>query len=527
MTRPKPVVLIILDGWGINPQKEANAIALADPPFYNHLLQTYAHTTLSASGEDVGLPEGQMGNSEVGHMNMGAGRIIYQDFTRINKAISDRSFYQNAELLTGMSLQEGQTLHLMGLLSDGGVHSHIDHLMALLEMARAKKVQSLVVHPFLDGRDTPPKSALLYLKQLEEALRKGSRAVSASPLFPHSQTASWRMGTVMGRYYAMDRDHRWDRVEKAYRALVAGEGTRVASLFDALEKSFEAGITDEFVSPIVICDKTPVGRIRDHDRILFYNFRADRARQLTRAFIEEGFAAFKREKRVSISSFVTLTQYDKAFSCPSAFSPINLSNMLGEVISKNGLKQCRIAETEKYAHVTYFFNGGREDPFDGEERTLIPSPKDVATYDQKPEMSADEVAETARQQIETGQFDLIVMNFANPDMVGHSGNLKAAIEAVRVIDRCLEKVIGATQRAGGAALITADHGNLEQMVDDTGAPHTAHTTLPVPLIFIPSDKESDPRTVRHGIHANIAPTLLDLLEIPKPKEMDQESLLKK
>lgn len=521
MAVPKPLLLIILDGWGINPRSEGNAIALANPPFYQHLLATYPNTFLSASGCDVGLPEGQMGNSEVGHMNIGAGRIVYQDLTRINKAISDGSFQTNEILLKGMTGKG--TLHLIGLLSDGGVHSHIDHLMAFLEIARVNNVQSLVVHPFLDGRDTPPLRSRVYLKKLQDALNDCP---------PH---ANWRIGTVMGRYYAMDRDARWDRVQKAYNALVLGEGRyadcgiKNTSVIDAVEKSFTEGKTDEFVLPIVLCkDNTPVGKIEEGDRIIFFNFRADRARQLTRALTQTAFDSFKRTTFPLLSSFTTLTQYDAAFDLPSIFTPVNLTHLLAEELSLKGLLQCRIAETEKYAHVTYFFNGGREAPYEGEERILIPSPRDVATYDQRPAMSAHEVAETVVRQIKSGRFDFIVVNFANPDMVGHSGNLKAAMEAVCVIDSCLDKVIGATLLAGGLALITADHGNLEQMIDyETNEPHTAHTTLPVPLIMVTANEKLCSVTLRPGIHANLAPTILEILEIPIPTEMDQNSLLVK
>jgi 2,3-bisphosphoglycerate-independent phosphoglycerate mutase len=527
MAVPKPLLLIILDGWGINPQRKGNAIALANPPFYQHLLSTYPNTTLSASGCDVGLPEGQMGNSEVGHMNIGAGRIVYQDLTRINKAIADHSFHANETLRKGMAggsgaspINEG-TLHLIGLLSDGGVHSHIDHLMALLEIARKNNVQSLVVHPFLDGRDTAPKSSIVYLKKLQHALN------NCPP------NANWRIGTVMGRYYAMDRDARWDRVQKAYNALVLGEGIKNTLVIDAVKKSFTEGKTDEFVLPIVLCkDNTPVGKIEEGDRVIFFNFRADRARQLTRALTQIAFDSFKRTTFPLLASFTTLTEYDSAFGLPSIFAPVNLTHLLAEELSLKGLLQCRIAETEKYAHVTYFFNGGRETPYAGEERILIPSPRDVATYDQRPAMSAHEVAETVVRQIQRrdnardGRFDFIVVNFANPDMVGHSGNLKASMEAVCVIDSCLEKVIGATLLAGGLALITADHGNLEQMIDyETNEPHTAHTTLPVPLIMVTANEKMRARNLRPGIHANIAPTILEILEIPIPTEMDQNSLL--
>ncbi|MBI3358909.1 MAG: 2,3-bisphosphoglycerate-independent phosphoglycerate mutase, partial [Nitrospirae bacterium] len=408
------------------------------------------------------------------------------------------------------------TLHLMGLLSDGGVHSHIDHLMVLLEIARIQKVRSLVVHPFLDGRDTHPMRSIVYLTKLINALEN------------RPDGTNWRIGTVMGRYYAMDRDSRWDRIKKAYDAIVLGEGVRDTSVVDAVERSFSEGKTDEFVLPIVICENDcPVGKIEKGDRVIFFNFRADRARQLTRAITQPVFDSFgdgviNRAPKI----FVTLTEYDRALGLPSIFPPVNLTHLLGEVLSQRGLLQCRIAETEKYAHVTYFFNGGREAPFEGEERILIPSPRDVATYDQNPAMSAHAVAEAVVRQIKSGRFDFILINFANPDMVGHSGNLEAAMEAVRIIDGCLEKVVGEILLTGGLSLITADHGNLEQMMDyETGAPHTAHTTLPVPLIMVAADEKIRALSLRSGIHANIAPTILELLGIPIPPEMNQASLL--
>jgi 2,3-bisphosphoglycerate-independent phosphoglycerate mutase len=459
-----------------------------------------------------------MGNSEVGHLNIGAGRIVYQELTRINKALSDGSFFTNPVLQAAFAAaeREGSTLHLLGLLSDGGVHSHIDHLFALLEMAKRKGLRRLRVHPFLDGRDTPPQSALRYIQALERALLE-----KAPP------EGDWKIATVIGRYYAMDRDKRWDRTEKAYQAIVLGKGTPEISATAAVEKSYAAGITDEFVKPVVIIENgEPVGRMEDRDSVLFFNFRADRARQLTRALTEKDFSAFPRERVPKLSSYVTLTRYDETFPFPAAFEPTPLDQILAEVLSERGLRQLRIAETEKYAHVTYFFNGGRETPFEGEERVLIPSPREVATYDQKPQMSAFEVTEEVVRRIETGRFDFIVINFANPDMVGHSGILKAAIQAVEVIDRCLEKIVTTTLRAGGAVLITSDHGNLEQMVDyQTGEPHTAHTTLPVPFILIAEGKEKV--LLRSGVHADIAPTILDLMGIPKPAQMDRTSLIQR
>lgn len=512
--RPKPVVLIILDGWGINPRTDANAIALVDPPFYRSLLERYPNTYIEASGEAVGLPDQQMGNSEVGHLNIGAGRIVYQDFTRINKAIAGGAFFTNPALNAGLDAakERESALHLMGLLSDGGVHSHIDHLTALLEMARKKPLRSVRVHPFLDGRDTSPQSALRYIDQLEEVLREKRPA-----------GADWKIATVMGRYYAMDRDKRWDRTQKAYQAIVEGKGIEDVSARAAVEKSYAAQITDEFVKPGVLVDQgKPVGKVQDGDSVLFFNFRADRARQLSRAMTQKDFTGFRREVFPQLAAFMTMTRYDETLDLPAAFEPVSLEQILAEVISRRGLHQLRIAETEKYAHVTYFFNGGRETPFEGEERILIPSPKEVATYDQKPQMSAYEVTDEVVRQIESGRFDLVVLNFANPDMVGHSGVLKAAMQAVEVIDRCLERIVDKTLAAGGVVLITADHGNLEQMVDyQTGEPHTAHTTLPVPFILVSPEKVR----LRPGIHADIAPTILDLMQIPKPPQMDHDSLI--
>ena len=512
MTRPKPVVLIILDGWGVNPRHEGNALAQARLPFYRSILDRYPHTTLNASGEAVGLPDAQMGNSEVGHLNIGAGRIVYQDFTRINKAIEEGAFFSNPVLKMAASAARSNdsALHLMGLLSDGGVHSHIDHLVALLELARREDVKTVFVHAFLDGRDTPPQSALIYVRALErEIARVGLGAVA----------------TVTGRYYAMDRDKRWDRVKMAYDAIVLGRGKFADSAEAAIRKSYDNKVTDEFVLPTVIeKDGSPVGIPKAKDAVIFFNFRADRARQLTRAITQKEFSGFPRERIPDLSRFITMTSYDETFTLPVAFGPVRLENILGEVISNLGLRQLRIAETEKYAHVTYFFNGGKEKVYPGEDRVLIPSPKEVATYDQKPQMSAPEVTSEVVRRIETGTYDFIVLNYANPDMVGHSGNLPAAIAAAETVDHCLELVAGAVLKAGGAVLITADHGNIEQMIDyETGAPHTAHTTNPVPLILISNRK--DIALKKGGIHADLSPTILDLMEIAKPKEMDRFSLI--
>jgi 2,3-bisphosphoglycerate-independent phosphoglycerate mutase len=512
-TTVKPVALIILDGWGVSQRRDANAVALARLPFYTSLLRDHSHTLLSASGEDTGLPDNQMGNSEVGHMNMGAGRIVYQDFTRINRAIRDGSFAKNPVLTEVLhkTRSTGGRLHLLGLLSDGGVHSHLSHLEALLKLVKAEGRPPVFVHAFLDGRDTPPQSGLGYVKTAEAFMRRLGVGTIA---------------TVMGRYYAMDRDQRWDRIAKAYAALVAGVGARRKSAEEAVTASYDAKVTDEFVVPAVIVDQheNPVGNIDDDDGVIFYNFRADRARELTRALTDPGFQAFPRKTVRKLAAFATMTSYDETFTHPTAFPPSRLTHILPEIISERGLKQLRIAETEKYAHVTYFFNGGNEKTYPGEDRVLIPSPRDVATYDQKPQMSAREVADEAVRRIESGRYSLIVLNFANPDMVGHTGILPAAIQAAEVIDECLNKVVSAVRRIGGAVVLTADHGNLEQMVDyATGQPHTAHTLNPVPCIIV-DDKQHAMRA--SGILADIAPTILHLMGIPQPPEMTGESLIK-
>jgi 2,3-bisphosphoglycerate-independent phosphoglycerate mutase len=509
---PKPVALIILDGWGENRISEANAIAQAHLPFYRLLLKKYPHTLLSASGEDTGLPDNQMGNSEVGHMNIGAGRIVYQDFTRITRSIRDGSFASNPvfQEVIRKTRAAGGRLHLLGLLSDGGVHSHITHLYALLAMAKSADLP-VFVHAFLDGRDTPPQSGLGYIRDAEskmQVLRVGAIA------------------TVMGRFYAMDRDTRWDRIAKAYAAMVEGSGERHASAEEAVTKSYAAKITDEFVLPAVIIgnDSLPVGAIRDGDGVIFYNFRADRARELTRALTEADFDGFPRRIVPKLSAFATMTSYDESFAHPAAFGTMRLTRILPEIVSELGLNQLRIAETEKYAHVTYFFNGGDEKTYPGEDRVLIPSPRDVTTYDLKPQMSAHKVTEEAVRRIKSGKYSLIVLNFANPDMVGHTGILKAAIQAAEVIDDCLKQVVSAMQAQGGTCVITADHGNLEQMVDyATGEPHTAHTLNPVPCIIV----DEYPHALRSsGVLADIAPTILTLMGIRQPVEMSGVSLIK-
>lgn len=508
--RKKPVVLMILDGWGYNPNCDNNAACMANTPVLDSLLEKYPNTLIGASGQDVGLPDGQMGNSEVGHLNLGAGRIVYQDLTRISLAIEDGSLFENRVLTTALDKLKttGGKLHLMGLLSDGGVHSHNSHLYALVEMANRAGIADICIHPFLDGRDTPPKSGGGYLQQLEQEL---------------DRIGNGRICTVTGRFYAMDRDTRWDRVERAYRAMTEGEGLKVVSSAEAIESAYGADQTDEFVEPRVICHNgKPLGTVDDGDAILFFNFRADRAREITRAFTEKNFDGFSRQKEPELSEFVCLTEYDETFDLPIAFPSEELNNILGQVVADAGRKQLRIAETEKYAHVTFFFNGGSEEPFAGEERVLIPSPKEVTTYDQKPAMSAPEVTEEVVRQIESGKHDLIVLNFANPDMVGHTGILDAAIAAMETIDRSVGQVVEAVQAAGGCLLITADHGNCEQMVDASGQPHTAHSTNPVALLLIGAD---DGVGLKQGILADIAPTLLELLHLEKPMEMTGASLL--
>lgn len=506
----KPLILIILDGWGVNPKSEGNAIALARTPVYDALLRDYPHTTLDASGESVGLPEGQMGNSEVGHLNIGAGRVVYQDLTRIDHAIRSGDFYRNPVLLDCMRKAKASSgrLHLMGLLSDGGVHSHIDHLYALLDMAGREGVREVYIHAFLDGRDTPPQSGIGYLRFLQNYLK---------------DKGIGKIATVSGRYYAMDRDNRWERVEKAYNAIVAGEGIKASDPVAALKKSYGEGITDEFVIPTVICDPAgkPVGAIRDGDTVFFFNFRADRAREMTAALTRSEFDKFPRKIFPAIAGFASMKLYDDKMPLPSAFNTGKLENIFGEIISKKGLKQFRIAETEKYAHVTYFFNGGEERPFPGEDRLLIPSPKDVATYDQKPEMSAYQLTEELERRIRSGEYGFILVNYANPDMVGHTGVLEAAIRAVEVIDECLGRVLSAVQEINGIAVITSDHGDIEQMIEyDTGKPHTAHTTNLVPFIITQKGLR-----LRSGIFADIAPTLLELMGIEKPSEMTGTSLI--
>lgn len=505
----KPVILIVLDGWGLSDYPTYDATAKADIPFYRKLMLDYPHTVLETSGESVGLPEGQMGNSEVGHLNLGAGRVVYQDYVKINKAIKDGSFFENAVLNTAMdtSILKNGALHLLGLVSDGGVHSHINHLFALIELALRKGVDRIFIHAFMDGRDTPPRSGLRYIRQLEEFLRDKPSA---------------HIATVTGRYWAMDRDRQWQRVEKAYRALLYGEGIKADSAGEAVEKSYSRNETDEFIKPSVIFNgNEPVGRIEDNDAVIFFNFRADRAREITMALTDDDFTGFERFTSPKVSAYVTMTLYDERFSFPVVFPPVRLTGILGEVLSDHNMKQLRIAETEKYAHVTYFFNGGEEKPFSGEDRCLIPSPREVATYDLKPEMSAYEVTEEVIRRIEERKYGFILLNYANPDMVGHTGVMDAAVKACEAIDRCLEKVCAKATLCGGTVMITADHGNCEKM-SDNGSSHTAHTTNLVPFILV----KKDMKLRRRGILADVAPTVLDLLNVEIPKEMTGESLIR-
>lgn len=501
----KPVLLMILDGWGIAPADKTNAAAMAKTPNLDSYFANYPHTTLEASGKAVGLPAGQIGNSEVGHLNIGAGRIIYQSLTRIDKAIEDGDLYKNEELSRVMdeTKQAGKALHLLGLLSDGGVHSHIEHLLALTCMAKVKGLTKIYVHAFLDGRDVGPKTALEYIHELEDGM---------------AQIGVGKIATVSGRYYAMDRDKRWERVERAYKALVLGEGGKAASAAAGVEASYAAGVTDEFVEPFTVDGVD--GKITAGDGVIFFNFRPDRAREITRALHDEDFPYFARPEGARPVNYVCMTQYDATITAPVAFPPEEIKDTLGEVLAQNGLHQLRIAETEKYAHVTFFFNGGVEAPNANEERILIPSPK-VATYDLQPEMSAEEVTQALLAELDKDKFDAIILNFANPDMVGHTGVLSAAITAMEKVDDCAGRIVRKVLSLGGSVCITADHGNLEKMAESDGSPNTAHTTNPVPFILVSEEQYK----LHNGILADIAPTLLQLLNIKQPAAMTGKTLI--
>ena len=503
----KPVALIIMDGFGYNPDSYGNAIADAKKPNLDKLFAECPHTLIGASGLDVGLPDGQMGNSEVGHTNIGAGRVVYQMLVKISKSIKEGAIRKNPAIVGAVEncVKNGSALHLMGLLSDGGVHSHIEHLFGLMEMAKDMGVEKIYVHAFLDGRDVPPTSGAEYMEQLvKETERIGAGKVA----------------TVMGRFYAMDRDNAWDRVEKAYAAMVYGEGVEGCCPVGAIKKSYEEGVTDEFMVPTVL-DKE--GTIKAGDSVIFFNFRPDRARQITRAFVDPDFTGFPRKNGFFPLHFVCMTQYDATMpNVHVAFPPEALTMTMGEYISKNGLTQLRIAETQKYAHVTFFYNGGEEKTFPGEDRILIKSP-DVETFDLKPEMSAYEVTDAVVKAIEEDKYNMIILNYANCDMVGHTGIEEAATKAVEAVDACVGRTVDAILKAGGAALITADHGNAEKMKEPDGAPFTAHTTNPVPLIVA-----GYPCKLRDGGRlADLSPTMLDIMGLPKPPEMDGESLIVK
>jgi len=509
-TRARPVALIVLDGWGYRPETEGNAIALANTPTWDWLWGRGPRTLLEASGLRVGLPEGQMGNSEVGHLNLGAGRVVMQDLVRISSAITDGSFFTNPAL-TGACRQVKKndgTLHLMGLIGSGGVHAIDTHLYAMLELAKRESLKHVAIHAFLDGRDTLPKSALGFMEELLDHIRKiGSPAKIAS---------------VSGRYYAMDRDQRWDRTGLAYRTIVLGEGPPVTDPLDAIRKTYEAGKTDEFMLPVVVTENgKPVAPMKDGDAVICFNYRSDRMRQIVRALIDPGFDGFDVSRRPKVS-VVTLTCYDKTFDVPVAFEPTSMARILAEVLSSRGLDMLKTAETEKYPHVTYFFNGGVEAPFPCEHRVLVPSPK-VATYDLMPEMSAAGVTDALVKGITSGEHDFILCNYANADMVGHSGSIPATIKAVETVDQSLARVLKAAEGAGMRLIVTADHGNAEMLIDpETGGPHTAHTTNPVPLVIV--DWEQEQRLRSGGALCDVAPTILSMLGIEQPPEMTGTTL---
>lgn len=514
MKNVKFCMLMILDGWGINPEEYGNAFAQANTPCLDSLMEEYPVTSLKCSGEDVGLPDGIMGNSEVGHLNIGAGRIVYQDLLRIDKSISDGSFFENQSFESVMSKikENDSSLHLMGLVSDGGVHSQLTHLFALIDMAKKYGLEKVFIHVILDGRDTPPDSGAGYVASLKEYIDK---------------KGCGKIGSVCGRYYAMDRDTRWDRTKKAYDLYVEGRGEKLKDPVDAIHTSYGNKIFDEFVTPVAIVgeDNEPIAKIKNDDGVIFFNFRADRARQITRAMTERHFDFFERESIPSLCEYVCMTSYEDAFSLPVAFGQEKLHGILGEIINNEGLRQLRIAETEKYAHVTYFFNGGEEVPFSLEDRCLIPSPRDVATYDLKPEMSAVQVKEEVISRIKEGTYKFIVLNFANMDMVGHTGVFEAAVKACEVVDACVNDIVAEIKKAGGVVFVTADHGNSEKMINDEGEPFTSHTLNQVSFILVDDQRKN--AVLRQGKLGDIAPTILDVMGIEKSKEMTGESMIEK
>lgn len=512
MTQNKLAALIILDGFGLRDETKGNAVKHAKTPNFDRYWNQYAHTQLTACGKAVGLPEGQMGNSEVGHLNIGAGRIVYQSLTRVNLSIENGEFFEKEAFLKSIrqAKEKNKALHLFGLLSDGGVHSHIDHLFALLKLAKDENLEKVYVHAFLDGRDVGPQTAKTYIKQTEEKMK---------------EYGVGQFATISGRYYSMDRDKRWDRVKKAYDAMVYGEGPSYKDAYEVINDSYENGIYDEFVIPSVMTDEQgePAGKVQDEDSIIFYNFRPDRAIQISRTFANEDFRDFDRGDHPPQNlDFVMLTDFSETVDGYVAYKPANLDNTVGEVLSQHDLKQLRIAETEKYPHVTFFMSGGREEAFPGESRVLINSPK-VATYDLQPEMSAYEVTDALLEELDSQLHHAIILNFANPDMVGHSGKLEPTVKAIETVDECLGKIINKITELGGHAIITADHGNSDEVVTPEGKPMTAHTTNPVPVIVTKDGIELQDS----GILADLSPTLLDLLNVEKPEEMTGSSLIKK
>jgi 2,3-bisphosphoglycerate-independent phosphoglycerate mutase len=510
-------MLIVMDGYGYNPKCEGNAVCNADTSILDRLTAENPHGLLGASGLSVGLPEGQMGNSEVGHLNLGAGKVVYQDFTRVSKSVSDRSFFHNEALLGACRhvVANSSVLHVMGLIGYGGVHAHQSHLYAVLELAKQQNVTAVAVHAFTDGRDTPPHDALQAIKDLERKLES---------------LGLGQIATVSGRYYAMDRDRRWDRTKLAYDAMTKGQGVAAASAEQAVENAYAGGVTDEFIVPTVVKpDGKPVATVKDGDSAVFYNFRTDRPRQLTRAFVQPDFEGFDRGPLIADLEFVTMTEYEKDVPVHIAFTGVDVDMPLARVISEHGLRQLHAAETEKYGHVTFFFNGGREKPFEGEDRILVPSPREVGTYDKKPEMSAEGIATQVVEAIKDSDYAFVLVNFANADMVGHTGNMDATIKAVETVNRSVKRVVEAVRERGGVTLITADHGNAEQMIDyDTGGPFTSHTIrFPVPFIVVAGKHPSlkDCKVREGGVLADVAPTILTLLDIEQPKQMEGKSLL--